>query len=216
MKKTVTAVFSLLFTILFVAFFIAPKSYGQVPTNVEQSVLTRDISVEKADATMSALPQRVNYELAYPGMLPDNPLYFLKMIRDRIVKILITDTLKKAEFDLLNAEKRMYAAQFLVDKKKYELAITTASKSNNYFDEAIVEVASIQSRPADTLSLLQKMKTVIAKNEEVLSDIIKTTNGSSKVETDKIRAAFIAEERRAQKLENSVDKLILEKSSKKK
>lgn len=209
MKKTVTAVFSLLLTFSFVALFLAPKSHGQVHTNNEQSVLTRDISVGKADATMSALPQRVNYELAYPGILPDNPLYFLKMIRDKIVKVLITDTLKKAEFNLLNAEKRMYAAQFLVDKKKFDLAITTASKSNNYFDEAIFEMKNIQSRTSETLPLLQKMKTVISKNEEVLSDLIKATNGTTK-------SAFIEEEKRAKKLENSVDKLILEKSSKKK
>ena len=45
------------------------------------------------NATESSIiiSQRVNYELPYPGMLPDNPFYFLKVLRDGIVKLLINE-----------------------------------------------------------------------------------------------------------------------------
>ena len=58
------------------------------------------------------VPSPINYPLAYPGILPDNPLYPLKMLRDRIVFFLINDPFKKAEFNLLQADKRLGAGLF--------------------------------------------------------------------------------------------------------
>ena len=34
------------------------------------------------------------YNLPYPGLLPDNRFYLLKMIRDRVVGMLIADPIK--------------------------------------------------------------------------------------------------------------------------
>ena len=57
--------------------------------------------MESEEATTEAqeeITESVNYQLPYPGrILPDHPLYFLKMIRDRIWLFFTTNSLKKAE-----------------------------------------------------------------------------------------------------------------------
>ncbi len=72
-----------------------------------------------------------DYSLAYPGILPDNPLYSLKKIRDKITPILITDTIKKVDFYVLQTDKGINAANSLIDKKNYKLALDTALKAEN-------------------------------------------------------------------------------------
>lgn len=85
----------------------------------------------------SSSKSEVNYELPYPGLLPDNPLYFLRAVRDRVVSFLIADPKKKAEFNLLQADKRLNAGIYLFDKNKVDLSISTISKAENYFEEAL-------------------------------------------------------------------------------
>src|SRR5436190_18380171 len=82
-------------------------------------------------------PAEVEYELSYPGVLPDNPLYLIKAARDRMVSFLITDPIKKIEFNLLTSDKRIYASKLLSDKGKFDLAISTLSKSNNYLEISV-------------------------------------------------------------------------------
>src|SRR3989338_6920091 len=76
-----------------------------------------------------------DYQLPYPGILPDNPLYNLKTLRDKVWSFLISNPSKKAEFDLLQADKRLSVAIALFDLKKYDLAEATISKGENYFED---------------------------------------------------------------------------------
>lgn len=127
-------------------------------------------------ASEGALTQsaRVDYELPYPGMLPDHPLYILKVIRDGIVKILINDSMKRARFSLLSAEKRMYAGKMLVEKKKDVLAIETIGKGNNYLSEAIaaIEVVKKQTpKHTDIRPFLLQFKSATEKHLEIAKDI---------------------------------------------
>src|SRR5260221_7243175 len=66
-------------------------------------------------ATSSPTPTVVQYDLPYPGILPDNPLYTLKVIRDEVVSFFISDPLKKASFDILQADKRIGASLYLAE-----------------------------------------------------------------------------------------------------
>ena len=55
------------------------------------------VSVLTYSQTITDNPQpKVLYNLPYPGLTPDNPLYFIKAVRDRIIDISTRDTLKKA------------------------------------------------------------------------------------------------------------------------
>src|SRR3989344_5431146 len=83
------------------------------------------------------IKKSVEYNLPYPGLLPDSPFYSLKSLRDKIVSFLISSPLKKAEFNLLQADKRLNAGLYLFnsakqnggdkDAKKINLAIVTIS-----------------------------------------------------------------------------------------
>ena len=88
------------------------------------TILAPSFSFAQNISTSSAIP-KVEYELPYPGLLPDNPLYYLKAIRDNILKFLIRDPMKKAEFDLLQSDKRLGASYALLKKGNYDLCITT-------------------------------------------------------------------------------------------
>lgn len=79
--------------------------------------------------------EKVVYELPYPGILPDNPLYFVKIVRDRIIEFLTRDNIKKAQLYLLFSDKRAASALVLVQNGKNSLAITTLSKGEKYFDQ---------------------------------------------------------------------------------
>lgn len=90
-----------------------------------------------AQNASSAAEDAVSYDLPYPGMLPDNPFYILKVLRDKFISMIISDPVKKAEFDILTSDKRFVAAVALINKRKEDLGITTLSKSNNYFFDAV-------------------------------------------------------------------------------
>ena len=174
--------------------------------NAQDTVVKTDtpVGIDTPQSTESAQPQRVNYELAYPGMLPDNPFYFLKVIRDGIVKLLINDPLKKAEFSLLNAEKRMYAGKMLIQKGEQPLALTTIEKSNNYLDDAGIAVKdALNKNPKNTdiKLFLEKFKMVSLKNREVLSDMEQSIDG-------KYLDRYKWEEKRVEDSEKNVEQLL--------
>lgn len=152
------------------------------------------------DVQSSSGASQVEYELAYPGILPDSPLYFLKAIRDRLVSILINDTLKKAQFDILTSDKRVNASWYLVINGKTSLAVETFSKSNNYFSEGIGVAAQSKQMGKDTGILLHNMRLSVKKHQEVLKKIQEKLPGN-------LRLALAEEEKRLLDFEKSVDLL---------
>src|SRR5579883_115828 len=53
-----------------------------------------------------------DYVLPYPGILPDNPFYFLKVLRDRLILFFISNPTKKSSFYLLQSDKRLEASWY--------------------------------------------------------------------------------------------------------
>ena len=130
-------------------------------------------------ASGSARPVSVQYDLPYPGLLPDNPLYYLKAIRDNFLKFFISDPLKKTQFDLLQANKRLGAARALLTKGKEDLAITTLSKSGNYFDDAIAQIQVAKKKGQDVNPTLSEMLTAAKKHQEIIFDMQKGKKGDA-------------------------------------
>lgn len=133
-------------------------------------------------ATPSA---KQEYHLPYPGILPDSPLWKLKALRDVISGMLIADPLKKAEFNLLQADKRLSAGIYLSAKGKNELALSTISKGENYFDSALERAIVAKAQGRETLSLLEKMKEAGKKHEEVIDGIRGGATGDFKTRAEK-------------------------------
>ncbi len=127
---------------------------------------------EKMSKEISPTPTIIEYQLPYPGLLPDNPLYFFKTIRDRIVSLLIADPFKKSEFNLLQADKRLSTGMYLFEKGKKTLAETTISKGENYFQEALTQAEKATREGKDTKDLIRRLSEAYAKHKEVLTNIV--------------------------------------------
>lgn len=144
------------------------------------------------NSSPSALPkvENVEYFLPYPGILPDNPLYFLKVVRDSVVGFFVSDKLKKADYDLLMADKRLVSASFLIDKKNYELGITTLSKAENYFEQAVQLIGDAKKQGRDVDSTIDKYLTASQKHQEIISQMARKTKGDTKylLELNQVRA----------------------------
>ncbi|QLG69995.1 MAG: hypothetical protein CH104c_0765 [Candidatus Woesebacteria bacterium] len=79
----------------------------------------------------------VNYYFASAGgVLPDHPLWVVKVLRDKFWLFLTPGPTRKSELNLLFSDKRLMAAKTLSQKGKYDLAYSVILKSHNYFVEA--------------------------------------------------------------------------------
>lgn len=148
-----------------------------IPT---QFVLAKE-EVEIASPT--AAIESVDYTLPYPGLLPDHPLYNLKVLRDRITGFFISDPLKKAEFDFLQADKRVNSAISLFAKgeEKYALAESTLSKGLNYFEQTLKETRLAKEEGQRVEDTLTKMEIALRKYDEVITSFKEKTKGDSRV-----------------------------------
>jgi hypothetical protein len=113
---------------------------------------------------------RIQYDLAYPGILPDNPLYKLKLLRDKITSFLITDPKKRVEFYILQADKGILAAAMLIDKRNIALAEQTALKAEHNMTLLNNDFPRMPKKPDN--ELFTKLKTASLKHQEVLSSLI--------------------------------------------
>lgn len=133
-------------------------------------------------------PVKVEYFLAYPGVLPDHFLYPLKMIRDRIWLFLTTDPIKKTESLLLFADKRLGAGKALIEGGKTKLGITTLEKGEKYLEKAFAEEKVVEAKGQDAKALLEKLGKAVQKHEEVLLELEKEVAESDKAAiTDLLR-----------------------------
>src|SRR3989344_5639251 len=119
--------------------------------------------------TGKILAQSVDYYLPYPGILPDHPLYWLKMVRDRVGLVLTTAETAKAEKLLLYADKRLGAAWALIDGNKVPLGVSTLTKGGKYLEQAV----QLRDHFADK----NKLDKAVKKHLEVLA-ILKAKTGS--------------------------------------
>lgn len=126
-------------------------------------------------STPTPKPTSIEYTLPYPGILPGNPIYPLKVFRDRLVEFFISDPLKKGEFYLLQADKHLSAGQILVaqNSKNYPLAETTISKGENYMQMALDQVPVIKATQREDRELLNTLITALKKHQEVIKSLQK-------------------------------------------
>lgn len=113
----------------------------------------------------------VQYDLAFPGMLPDNPLYKLKVLRDKITAASILNPLKKIDFYVLQTDKGILATAMLIDKNKIDLAQETALKAENNFTLISTQLYMLPKKP--NKDFFKRLETAGLKHQEVLRSIIK-------------------------------------------
>lgn len=111
--------------------------------------------------------ESVDYYLSYPGILPDHPLYWLKMVRDRVQLWLTTKPLVKAERLLLYADKRLGAGWALVDGNKVDLGVTTLTKGEKYLERVMIAAEGL-GEGGEEMRFKEKLNKARMKHEEVL------------------------------------------------
>jgi len=166
-------------------------------------VSSQELSIKEAteSSIVDNAEKRVEYQLPYPGLLPDSPLYFLKALRDAIVDFLISDPLKKADFYLLAADKRLNAGAYLVkNKNKYELAESAISKGENYFEKAITKAKEAKKQGMDIGGIRSRLLLSSQKHQEIINDLMENADSKTK---GKFSALF----KRAEKYEKEVNLL---------
>lgn len=133
----------------------------------------------------------VNYYLPYPGLLPDSPFYFLRVIRDRVISMLITNPLKESEFNLLQADKRLNAGIFVFNdsngnENKINLSASTISKAENYFEKALGDARTAKEKGMNIADITKNLKLSSQKHQEVLESLLNKSpkNFKSKFETE--------------------------------
>lgn len=130
---------------------------------------------------------KVVYQLPYPGILPDHPLYLLKVTRDRVQAFLTRDNLKKAELYLLYSDKRLAMGQDLEKKGKTALAITTLSKGEKYFlriPELLRQAKEQGTSPS--AELVERVKVSNQKHQEVISEMLQNVPQGSQEEINAV------------------------------
>ncbi|OGH48276.1 MAG: hypothetical protein A3A51_00555 [Candidatus Levybacteria bacterium RIFCSPLOWO2_01_FULL_39_10] len=152
---------------IIVLFFILLGQFSQVfaqtPTDATSATKEAKLSVD--------------YHLPYPGILPDNPLYKLKLIRDKIRELFTTNPEKKADFYLLQADKRLAAGILLFEKGKGELSEQTISKGQNYLEKALIESQKAKDAKTSVLDFSAKIKASSSKHREEIEKLMEKSGG---------------------------------------
>ena len=136
--------------------------------------ITIPLTVYFTDASLVKAQNKVVYDLPYPGILPDHPLYFLKALRDRLNLFFNRDYQKKAETYLLYSDKRVAASVLLLENGKEKLALDTLAKGEKYFFKIpfLIEQSKKQGQSFPK-EFIEKIKTANEKHAEVIDDFFK-------------------------------------------
>lgn len=124
-------------------------------------------------------PTPIKYDLPYPGsILPDNPLYKLIVLRDKIILLITGDVQKKADYHLLLADKKIQMAQILVDKGEINLAKDTTLKAEDEITQLTFELKGKYTKPSK--DLYDRLQRASQKHQEILTQIINKVSSKDK------------------------------------
>lgn len=127
-------------------------------------------------AVVSVTPPPVGYVLPYPGILPDHPLYILKVGRDRLVLFFTRDPLEKIKIKHHLADKRLMMGKTLIEKGKIDLGATTISKGEKYLLDAIADARLVSTHnPQFDRSMFDRLLGATMKHQEVIATLFSQT-----------------------------------------
>lgn len=114
------------------------------------------------------------YQLPHPGMLPDHPLYKIKVLRDKIVLFLTRNPVKKAARHLHMADKEFFMALKLAEKDKIPLAQHTAFKAEHHMTLLVTEIkkAVYYSNREFPQDLAQRAHQAALRHQELLAGMM--------------------------------------------
>jgi len=112
------------------------------------------------------------YNLPYPGILPDHPLYPLKRLRDAVMLLLSRDSVRSIELKRLFADKHLVMAQLLWEKENYPLAYDTLIKGERYLLASGIEIEKLKTVGQLPPGLSDMVELAAKKHIDVITKII--------------------------------------------
>lgn len=129
--------------------------------------------IPDATKVLSAQTSEIDYQLPFPGkVLPDSPIWTIKVIRDRIWLALTFDPQKKAELNLLFADKRLAASRILFESGKPDIAFSVLSKGEKYLELSFEEENRAREAGAETSDFLLRLSLASLKHRQIIEDVI--------------------------------------------
>jgi len=159
---------------MFLAFFLVVPVFFYIITNTYSQSITLS-------------EKKVIYDLPYAGILPDNPFFILKQVRDSVQVFLTRDRMKKAEMLLLSSDKKINMALQLSAKGKNKLMIETlvsAEKQSLRIPPLVVESKKQGVGPGE--GLVYRLKLSNVKHREVAEELIKDLPQGQEMEMNKV------------------------------
>lgn len=115
----------------------------------------------------------IDYMLPYPGRIsPDSPFWPIKAFRDRLWLLLTTNPSRKAELELLFADKRLAMSKTLFEKDKSEIAFSTLTKAEKYLEKACAIEQENRQNGLDTSEFLTILSKASLKHRQMIDEIL--------------------------------------------
>lgn len=185
-KNLLIIIGALVFALSIVIISAISVSRFQVRAESTMPEVTKVINILEKDATTAgeveegtqaaqieiAKEEKADYYLPYPGILPDHPLYWLKMFRDKIMLFLSQEPMAKFEKMLLFADKRIGAAKVLIEGGKVQLGVTTATKAEKYLEQTVSQYYQLEKIGKATPELKARLWKAASKHEEILTNLL--------------------------------------------
>jgi len=128
----------------------------------------------KAPLVLGENEQNIDYFLPYPGrVLPDSPAWPLKAMRDRIWLWVTANPTRRAELNLLFADKRLGSAKILFEKNKPEVGLSALTKAEKYLASASNQEIENRKKGSDTTEFLGRLANSSMKHYQVMEEIYK-------------------------------------------
>lgn len=144
----------------------------------------------------------VDYDLPFPGMLPDSPFYIIKDTRDKVVGLLVMGPVNKSFYELLLSDKKLWAGRILMTSGNEALGTQTLLLGEEYFAGAVREAAKAKKQGMNVSELLAKLLVSSSKHAEELDNAL---NSVSDENSDAVLDAMsLNEKSRSQVIELSL------------
>lgn len=122
----------------------------------------------------------VEYSLPYPGILPNNPIWPLKALHERLDLYFTFDPLQKAQRTLFLADKRLSAAQRLFEEDDSGRAVVTATKAEQYLEAALIKGKDADVKGRDATGFFETLFKASLTHRQILEEMMARAPGDGK------------------------------------
>jgi len=139
-------------------------------------------AADKIKPTVTPTPIMViEYNLPYPGLLPDHPLYFIKDLRDKILLATTRDPYKKSQQLLIIADKHLVMGQQLWEKQNYRLSMTTFTRGEEYLLKSVMILTDLKKTSNLPPGQVDKLEMAAKKHKEIMNKLLAATSDDKDV-----------------------------------